>query len=867
MKPFSILLLVTLIWSCKPAQKTVTVNLPPVNVEKLQNQKIAEHPVYRASNDRLSDILHMELRVSFDWDKKYLYGESTLSIKPYFYPQNTLYLNARGMEIKEVSLIQGLKKQQLKFDYKNDSLIISLDKTYKNDETYKIFIDYVARPDELKNVGGSAAISSDKGLYFINADGSDPKKPKQIWTQGETQSNSVWFPTIDSPNERMTQELYITVDTSYVTLSNGLLVSSVINSKEGTRTDYWKQDLPHAPYLVMMAIGNYTVIRDKWRNISVDYFVEPEYAPYARAIFGNTPEMIEFFSTKVGVDFPWAKYAQVVVRDYVSGAMENTTATVHGEFLQTDARSLLDGNSESVISHELFHQWFGDLVTCESWSNVPLNEAFATYGEYLWDEYKYGRDYADYELNQSLQSYKNQPRAPLKDLIRFNYEDPEDMFDVVTYQKGARILHMLRNLVGDDAFFKSLKLYLTQNRFQPVEAHNLRLAFEEVTGKDLNWFFNQWFFNHGHPELIISYEWNEESQIQKVIVKQVQDTGKYILYRLPFTIEIYTAEGKMRYPVELNSLVGEFSFPCSSKPYLVNVDADKYLLCEKTDKKDNFEWIALYKHGPLYMDRLEALQKISKNIKAATPQAAALISALNDKFWQLRVLAIKSCGPLAQDGATRQQVKTILLNLAEKDEQANVRAAAINMLNKNYEYLELKSLLERSVHDSSYNVIETSIMAIGDKDSDHACLLASDFQTSANKYLRVIAFNILSMYGNDSNNNFMIQTYDDLSGFERYQGLLNYGKFLTRCKPLTIETGLPTIFEVAQKGRTWWIRLSAYQVLNELSKSCEKRAAENTSDTALDGKFTSLKEYIEKRTKEMQETETNKELRRMWGLD
>lgn len=856
-------------WSCKPAQKTATVTLPPIEVKKeKEEKKITERPVYRAANDRLSDIQHMELRVSFDWNNKYLFGQSTLTIKPYWYPQNMLYLNARGMEIKEVSLIRGNERQALKYDYKNDSLFISLDKTYSRDESYKIYIDYTAKPDELKKTGGSAAISSDKGLYFINADGSDPRKPKQIWTQGETQSNSVWFPTIDSPNEQMTQELYITVDTAYVTLSNGLLISSIVNKKEGTRTDYWKQDLPHAPYLVMMAIGKFAVVKDKWRKISVDYYVEPEYAPYARAIFGNTPEMLEHFSKQLGVDYPWEKYAQVVVRDYVSGAMENTTATIHGEFLQTDSRSLLDGDNESVISHELFHHWFGDLVTCESWSNISLNESFATYGEYLWDEYKYGRDYADYGLNRDLESYKGQPRARHKHLIRFDYENREDVFDVVSYQKGARILHMLRNTVGNEAFFKSLQLYLNRHRHQPVEAHQLRLAFEEITGRDLNWFFNQWFFNNGHPELEISYEWNEESQKQKVIVEQKQDTEKNPLYKLPFAIDIYTLDGKERYNVELNQAKQEFEFQCSSKPVLVNVDADKYLLCDKKDNKPNSEWIALYQRGPLYMDRYEALQKISKNLKAGTPEAETLIKAMNDKFHGLRQMAIKAITPLTRDEKTKDQVKEILLQLASYDDKAGVRAAALTALYKNYKEDEsVAALLDKAVRDSSYRVIETALTGICEFNKRKGVTLTSALENSPNKYLRRIAFSIYATYGSEEQNTFLMSALDEITGGEKYQAVLNYGKFLVRSKPATIETGLPVLLDVARNGNPWWIKLSGHQALSELSKTCEKKAEEAGSDVVLADRYNSLKSHIDNKIKEIKEAETNSNLRRMWGLE
>lgn len=254
----------------------------------------------------------------------------------------------------------------------------------------------------------------------------------------------------------MTQEIYLTVDTAFETLSNGLLLSTQING-DGTKTDYWKQSLPNAPYLTMVAAGDFAIIKDRWRNIEVNYYVDKPYEKYARLIFGNTPEMLEFFSKKLNMDYVWEKYSQIVVHDYVSGAMENTTAVVHGTNMLEDARELMDYNYEDYISHELFHHWFGNLVTCESWSNLTLNEGFANYSEYLWREYKYGRDDADYSNQGEQSAYllytaKNDPT-----LIRYDYEDREDMYDVVSYQKGGRVLHMLRKYVGDDAFYAALK--------------------------------------------------------------------------------------------------------------------------------------------------------------------------------------------------------------------------------------------------------------------------------------------------------------------------------------------------------------------------------------------------------------------------
>ena len=375
----------------------------------------------------------------------------------------------------------------MSYEYDSVQITISLLKEYSRIDTIDVQIEYTAKPNELKS-GGSAAISDDKGLYFINPLGRDKVKPKQLWTQGETEASSCWFPTIDAPNEKTTQEIKITIDDYFTTLSNGLLISSTKNP-DGTRTDYWKQDKPHAPYLFMMAVGKFAVVQDTWKGIPVNYLVEPKDSANARGVFGNTPEMLSFYSEKLGYSYPWDKYNQVVVSDYIAGAMENTGAVIHGKWVFTTPEEQIDYNHEDVIAHELFHHWFGDLVTCESWANLPLNESFATYGEYLWIEHKYGKMKADRHLRMDMVYYLDD--TPRVDLIRYHYDNREDMFDRHSYQKGGRVLHMLRDYVGDEAFFESIKVYLHNRAFKTAEIHHLRMAFEEVTGEDLNWFFNQ----------------------------------------------------------------------------------------------------------------------------------------------------------------------------------------------------------------------------------------------------------------------------------------------------------------------------------------------------------------------------------------
>ena len=719
--------------------------------------------VLRESYPRTNDLVHTKLDVKFDYDKSYLYGKEWLTLQPHFYPTDSLLLDAKGMEIKELAIVKGTTKTPLKYTYDGWQLNVKLDKTYRGKESYTIYIDYISKPNEVK-VKGSAAINDAKGLYFINPKGEDKNKPIQIWTQGETEANSVWMVTIDKPNQKTTEEISMTVPDKYVTLSNGLLKSQKKNT-DGTRTDYWKMDLPHAPYLFFMGVGDYSITKDTYKGKEVNYYVEKEYAPVARRIFGNTPEMIKFYSQILGVDFPWQKYSQIVGRDYVSGAMENTTATLHQESAYQNARQLTDGNSwESVIAHELFHQWFGDLVTAESWSNITVNESFANYSEYLWYEYKYGRDKADEHQLEDMQGYLFS-NSEGKDLVRYYYNDKEDVFDGVSYNKGGRILHMLRNYVGDSAFFKSLNYYLTSNKFKAGEAGQLRLAFEEVTGKDMNWFWNQWYYGSGHPILTINYNYDVPG-VARVIIDQTQKTGK--VFRLPIAIDVYTGADKKRHNVWITQKSDTFSFAYTAKPDLINVDADKMLLAVKTDNKSEENYIAQWKYAKLYLDRKEALDFFSKK---NMPEIA---KGLRDRFAGLRETTIEKIGSTAykSDPVVLETIEEI----AKTDRDKQTRAAAIKFLakTKNAKYLPL---FQANAGDSSYSVAAAALEGLTALDSANAYSLAKKYSSDAKGPLGNVVNNILINNGTESDFDFISKNYDEAA--PSFDKLKMSGQFAT----------------------------------------------------------------------------------------
>ncbi|TDH26045.1 M1 family peptidase [Segetibacter sp. 3557_3] len=728
----------------------------------------ARSSVYRATDERINNVEHAKLDVRFDYAKSYLSGKVWLTLKPHFYATDSLRLDAKGMTLSQVSLAKNNKLIPLKHEYDGMNLRIKLDRSYSRLETYQVYVEYTAKPNEYKGKG-SQAIQDAKGLYFINPLGTEKNKPTQIWTQGETEATSVWVPIIDKPNQKCTQEITMTVPSKYVTLSNGKLMSQKVN-KDGTRTDHWKMDLPHSPYLFFMGVGEYAIIRDSYKGKEVSYYVEKEYAGVARKIFGETPAMMRHFSQVLGVEYPWIKYAQIVGRDYVSGAMENTTATLHREALQQNARELVDGNQfEDYISHELFHQWFGDLVTAESWSNLTVNESMANYSEVIWLEHRYGKDAADAHNYKDMQAYASSLPAHNDNLVRFNYNDKEQMFDLVSYNKGGRIVHMLRNYIGDSAFFKGLNLYLKTHKFKNTEATHLRLAFEEVTGKDLNWFWNQWYYSSGHPRLEISYGYDATTTTASVYLKQTQNSDN--AFKLPFAIDIYSGQNRQHYNVETDRKTDTFTFKVLSKPDLINVDADKVLLAEKKDTKTAEAYMLQYKVGN-YVDRREALEYAIKNRDSLIANSIIEL-ALADRYYELRERALSGLNASKVSEEVFRKVRMI----AEQDEKRTTRAEAIDLLarkkDSSYRQFFLKALF-----DSSYSVAGAALEALMSIDEEAVVPLLPKLQQDARgrlaealKLAEVLTFS-------DKDFDRMTLAFDSASMYEKFVQLKTYLTFL-----------------------------------------------------------------------------------------
>lgn len=808
------------LYSCKsrpPASQPPVTDIapaPPVISEPMAEES-SEPEVYKGPQERTWDLLHTELRVSFDWEQRRLNGEAMLRATPLFYDQDSIHLDAKGFELHSV-MASG---QPLPYHYDLLELSIALPRTMTRRDTLTLNIRYTARPHELGKLGLEED-ANDHGLYFINHKGAELNKPRQIWTQGETEANSCWFPTFDQPNERCTQEMFITVDSNFVTLSNGRFEGSSFKGAE--RTDHWNMVHPHAPYLFAMAIGEFAVVRDSWRGRPVDYYVEPEYGPHARAIFGNTPEMLTFFSEKLGVEYPFDKYSQVVVRDFVSGAMENTTATIHFDGLQRTTRELLDGDLESIVSHELMHQWFGDLVTCESWAQLTLNEAFATYGEYMWIEYKYGPKAAMDHLLSDRRAYLGESKYNRHNLIHFAWGVRDDMFDGHTYQKGGQILHMLRKLVGDEAFFASLEYYLQKNAFSDVEADELRMAFEDITGRDLKWFFDQWFFSQGHPELRVVHRYRRSRY--QLEIKQEQSGDDPAVFRFPVLIDVIMEENgphqMQLHWIESRDTV--LTIAEGQEPYMVDFNADGVLLAEINEEKPTGVWMAQFNAAQNVYQQYTALSSISQRMMEADT-LALVQSALRDPHKGVARLALDYVRTEVPEDAL-YTVRADLMALIQHPE-ANVRTLCLQILDGKSEFIranweeawqdELKLACQKATADSSMRTQQSALYLLHSLDPTLGLARAHELESEASGNL-IQAIGLIYARANDP------QTLPYITRMLETTTSSRIRSTLVRALGILWEdhqsdAGRELLRKMGIEDPIWWVRMGAYRALGNMS--------------------------------------------------
>lgn len=770
-----------------------------IYIVELEPVVISEPGMFRGQDEKLFNLIHTRLDLTPDWDNRQLHGTAHITVSPHFYPQNVLILDAVEFDIIKLGLSTDTMDFELSYQYTDkQKLEIDLNAIYLKNDTLTIYVEYKTNTYNL-SLETMAANRFRRGLYFVNPANESPYQPRQLWTQGQSVYASYWFPTIDAPNQRTTQEVYITVEPELQTLTNGVLQFSYENP-DGTRTDYWLKEKPHAPYLFALIIGEYAIVHDRWKNIDIDYYVEPFYEEYARDIFGVTPEMISFYSELFGIDYPWSKYHQITVRNFTAGAMENTGAVVYFDRVQRTAKELKDFNYERIIAHELVHHWFGNLVTFRSWSNLALSESFASIGEHWWNEHKYEAAYTEYQLDRMLNIYLQEANRKQLAVVRDYYFHPSELFDRHSYQKGGRILHMLRHYLGDDAFFAGLNFYLNDRKYNSADLHHLRLAMEEISGRDLKWFFEQWFFQPGHPLLQIKSHFDAKKNEMQIFATQYQDFDRIPLYNLHTEIDFYFNGKSERHSIELSKVKDTLRFTLSSEPEYFVFDPEYVLLAQILEEKKSREWFSQFMNSNHYVSKSNAAQQIilQQNKFSADSMMMFINTWLEDPFERHRESALKSLDKIHIFSVGNwDYLNHKVMFMSVNDESPLVRTEAINylMLQKDDKYLPL---YEDAMRDESYMVIAAALNAISSLDTSKALEYSYQFEDSYNSGIIQIVARVYVNLANDDKSVFFEKQILSNGGRTKTNFIKNYTTYLQRQNISLLENALHFINSLAE---------------------------------------------------------------------
>ena len=646
----------------------------------------------RYAPDRTVDVQHLALVLDVDPGKRTVTGTATLRCNVIAPGTRVVELDAVELSIHKVTA----NGETATFRHDGKKLRVGLAKPLASGAELVLAISYSGAPR--------------RGLYFIAPDEGYPDKPVQVWTQGQDEDSRYWFPCIDTPNEKASSEVRVTVPADLFALSNGVLVSD--QTENGRRTLHWRLDVPHSCYLVTLAIGDFTAIETRWRDVPVIYYVERGKEAAAERTLARTPEMLELFSKRFGVAYPYPRYAQVFVADFIFGGMENTSATTLTDTVLIDERASIDYDIDALVAHELAHQWFGDLVTCRDWGEGWLNEGFATYSEYIWREHHEGRDAADLELEEWADSYFGEDAGRYRRTIATKlYDEPIDIFDHHLYEKGGRVLHMLRDVLGDDAFYKSLAHYLGKHRHGVVESRDLARAVEDATGKVLDWFFSQWVIDGaGHPELDVTLRWDPDKQLVTLTVEQTQKVeGKTPVFRLPTKVRFRVGDQDVDIPLEIVEPRQTFHLRLDSEPSQMIFDPGRVLLAARKIDKPEPLWIAELAGATLAIDRGAAAVSLAKRGGPAAEQA--LSTALEkDKFWAVRGSAAIALGAIRTPAARDRLIKRLKAEVHPRAHRIIARALG-DFVHDSAAAAALSTIVDKG--DASYFVEAEACLALG----------------------------------------------------------------------------------------------------------------------------------------------------------
>lgn len=657
-------------------------------------------PPEHFTRDRTYDVIHIKLELNLDEKQKTVDGKVTTKFAPLRSNLNEFVLDAAEMKIKRVYLPDG-RELKFNFDTLAQKLKIYLDRSYSFKDTLSVIVEYfVSNPR--------------KGLYFIQPDSAYPDKPYQIWSQGEPEDNHYWFPCYDFPNDKATSELIATVKKNFVVISNGKLLSVSDDAKKGLRTYHWYMDKPHSSYLISIVVGEYVKLQDYYLDIPLEYYVYKSNAKYAKLSFEKTPDIMKFFSEKIGYKYPYDKYAQTIVEDFVYGGMENITATTLTSSTIHDERAHLDVSSDGLVAHEMAHQWWGDLLTCRSWEHAWLNEGFATYFTALYFEYAKGKDEFQFNVYNMQRSARFADMTNKKPTVWNRYFDPTDVFGPHIYQRGGAILNMLRFVLGDELFWKAINYYAHKYAFQNVETNDFKIAIEEATGYNLKWFFDQWLYKAGYPIFEVKYSYDDSKKLLKLEVEQIQpgDSLTPEVFKTPVDVEIATKSERKTFRIFIDKRKETFEFEVSDKPLMVIFDKGNWILKELYFDKSKDELIYQAQNASEMIDRLVAVQELGK--MSSDPDVVELMKKISrsNEFYAVRQEAINNLGKLKDE-----DVAKFLIELYKDEGDSRIRRSIVDAL-KNFKFNFVVSFLNDVVKsEKSYYVIASAINSLVTVDS------------------------------------------------------------------------------------------------------------------------------------------------------
>ena len=665
--------------------------------------------VWQWAPSRLYHIDNYKLTLHFDEEKEEVFGNEVIALQPLQRQFRTFYLDSNELSIDSVSL-EGTNNTPVALAFRTDDrhLWITLDRDYDTAPTLRINIKYHGFPRT--------------GLFFVNPNPSYPQWPREVFTQGETEFNQYWFPCWDYPNDMATSEIIATVPEGQVVVSNGKLVREI--HSDGKATYDWVESIPHSSYLVSLAIGPWRRFTDMYEDKPVDYYA-PQTVDEAtvRRSFHLTPDMIGFFSRATGVNYPYEKYDQVVVQNYMFGGQENVTATTLTDSTLHDQRADLDYPSTDLVSHELGQHWFGDYVQARDWADIWLNEGFATYLEALYTQYHEGNDaYRLAVYMDQLAEQKEDRGSYRRPLVDRHYIDAMDMIDATTHEKGADVLDMLRYVMDgpnaashpasqEEMLFRALHEYLRSNHAQSVDTPRLIEVIREATGMELGWFFHQWVFMAGHPEYRVQTSYDATQKTEKVVVAQTQQTRLGTpIFEMPIELVFYGKNGENN-KIQVHDYLQEqeFDIPLDFEPQWVDFDPDDFI--DKTVQFDKpvAALIAEAEKDPSMMSRLWAVQQLGLiNTVDPDERVDALSRVLSkDAFYAVRAAAATSLGKIR----TKKALTTLLSALQQSD--SRVRRPVVEALaGSSDEWLVYRALVRALHHDSSYAVEAAAAAAL-----------------------------------------------------------------------------------------------------------------------------------------------------------